>query len=372
MRFTAVSVLIMLVCAFSPARGADPPTLAPGSVAPDFSLAGVDGRTHTLKEYAGAKVLVILFTCNHCPTAQLYEERVKSLVNDYKDRGVALVAISPNDPNALRLDELGYTDLGDTLDEMKLRARDRGFNFPYLYDGETQAASRAYGPVATPHVFVFDDRRRLRYHGRIDDSEREEFVKSKDLRHALDALLEGREPPVVQTKVIGCSTKWADKAPEAKKWLEKASSQPIPLDPADAAALKALRGNSGKFRVVNFWATWCGPCVEEFPALVELPRRFGHRDLELVTVAVHFPDEQDEVRKFLTKQRATNRNLILAGTDKAALLDAFDPKWNGALPFTVFFGPDGKVIHQQQGAFNPVEFRRIIVKALNEKKPWRG
>ena len=122
----------------------------------------MDGKVHQLAEYDKAKVLVMVFTCNHCPTAQAYEERIKKLAADYKDKGVALVAISPNDPKAVRLDELGYTDMGDSLDEMKIRAKDKGFNFPYLYDGDKQGVSKAYGPVATPHVFVFDGERKLR------------------------------------------------------------------------------------------------------------------------------------------------------------------------------------------------------------------
>src|ERR1700752_930901 len=113
---------------------ATPPTLALGSAAPDFKLPGVDGKTYRLKDFADAKVLVVLFTCNHCPTAQAYEGRIIKMHADYKDRGVALVAISPNDPRAVRLDELGYTDLSDSLAEMKIRARDRGLRFPYLYD----------------------------------------------------------------------------------------------------------------------------------------------------------------------------------------------------------------------------------------------
>jgi thiol-disulfide isomerase/thioredoxin len=132
------------------------PTLAIGSPAPDFSLPGIDGQTHKLSDYADARVLVIVFTCNHCPTAQLYENRIKKLAEDYRDRGVTLVAIEPNDPEAVWLSELGYTDVSDSFEEMKIRAEYRHFNFPYLYDGETQSVARAYGPKATPHVFVFD------------------------------------------------------------------------------------------------------------------------------------------------------------------------------------------------------------------------
>src|SRR5215831_434731 len=180
-----------------------PPTLALGAAAPDFKLPGVDGRTYELKDFAGSKVLVIVFTCNHCPTSQYYEPRIKELAADYKDKGVALVAIMPNDPKSVRLDELGWTDLSDSFEEMKIRARDRAYNFPYLYDGDTEVVSKAYGPVATPHVFVFDEERRLRYVGAIDDSERVQHVQKHYLRDALDALLAGRTPPATQTKVVG-------------------------------------------------------------------------------------------------------------------------------------------------------------------------
>jgi len=148
---------------FSHCLAADgPSSLSLGAAAPDFDLPGVDARNWALKDFAEAKALVVIFTCNHCPTAQYYEERIKQIVADYKDKGIALVAINPNDPKSVRLDELGWTDLGDTLTEMKLRAKERGFNFPYLYDGDAEVVSRAYGPVATPHAFVFDAARKLR------------------------------------------------------------------------------------------------------------------------------------------------------------------------------------------------------------------
>jgi AhpC/TSA family len=105
----------------------------------------------------------VVFTCNHCPTAQYYQERIKQIVADYKIKGVAVVAIMPNDPKSVRLDELGWTDLSDTFAEMKIRARDSQFNFPYLYDGENEEVSRAYGPMAKPHVFVFDAELNLPY-----------------------------------------------------------------------------------------------------------------------------------------------------------------------------------------------------------------
>ncbi|HZN34419.1 MAG TPA: thioredoxin family protein, partial [Pirellulaceae bacterium] len=194
--------VLFAVAILSPVRAADPAgfhTLAIGEAAPDFKLPGVDDKEYSLASFAGAKLLCVVFTCNHCPTAQAYEERIAKLQADYKDKGLALVAISPNDPLAVRLDELGYTDVSDSFAEMKLRARAAKFAFPYLYDGETQRTSLAYGVVATPQVFLFDQDRKLRYVGRIDDSD-VKTVTSHDAKNAIDALLAGKPVPVEKTR----------------------------------------------------------------------------------------------------------------------------------------------------------------------------
>ena len=188
-----------------------PAPLAIGAAAPDFKLPGIDGKLHGLHDFDKSPVLVVMFTAVHCPTAEIYEGRMKKLVADYKDRGVAFVVIQPNSPKALRLDEMGYTDLGDSLEDMKVRAEYRHFNFPFLYDGETQEISRKYGPVATPHVFVFDKDRKLRYQGRIDSSQREVYAKVPDARNAIDAVLAGKPVAVEKTPTVGCSVKWAYK-----------------------------------------------------------------------------------------------------------------------------------------------------------------
>ena len=347
------------------------PTLPLGSIAPDFNLPGVDGRNHRLQDFSGARLLVVIFTCNHCPSAQYYQERIKKLVTDYKEKGVAVVAIMPNDPKSVRLDELGWTDLSDSFAEMKIRAQHKQFNFPYLYDGDTEAVSRAYGPVATPHAFVFDGERKLRYAGRIDDSEREQFVKVHDLRRALDALLAGQEPPVTQTKVVGCSVKWAGKADSVNAYMAKLAAEPVTLAPVDAEGLKALRKNgSGKFRLVNFWATWCAPCVAEFQEFVTMNRMYRHRDFEFISVSVNRPDEDKAVLAFLKKEQASNKNLIFASPDRDKLIDAFDPDWQGPVPYSVLISPEGKILYREVGSIDPLAMKRAIVEAMNERKPW--
>jgi len=356
---------LALLSGFVRADEYSPPPLAIGAAAPDFCLPGIDGQTHCLAEYASSKVLIIAFTCNHCPTAQLYETRLKQLAADYRDRGVALVAIQPNSPNAVRLDELGYTDLGDSFDDMKVRAAYRHFNFPYLYDGETQKVARAYGPAATPHLFIFDAQRKLRYEGRVDNNPREALVTRRDARLAIDAILVDKPVEVEKTPSVGCSTKWLYKEEGRKKELAEIESQPVQISPAGAENLKALRKNpTGKLLLVNFWATWCAPCVQEMPEIQTMYRMYGHRAFDVVTVSINYPDEQKGALASLVTLHATTRNLILGSTDLYALLAAFDPDWNAAVPYSMLIRPNGDVVYKLQAAIDPLEMRRMIIANL--------
>jgi peroxiredoxin len=341
------------------------PVLAIGSPAPDFALPGIDGKIHKLSDYRSSPFLMVMFICNHCPTSQLYEGRIKKLVDDYKDKGVAAVAIQPNDPTAIRLSELGYTDVSDSLEEMKVRAEYRHFNFPYLYDGETQKVSNQFGVVATPHVFIFDKDRKLQYEGRIDDRQRESLVKTRDARAALDALVAGKPVAVAHTPAFGCSTKWKSKIDSQVAETKMIESEPVKVEPVTAEELKTLRSNpTGKVLVVNFWATWCGPCLTEMPQLLETWRMFRRRDFDLVMVSTNYPDEKAGVMKILQEEHASSRNLQFASEDTYAMQAAFDSHWEAGVPFTMVIAPGGRVIYQRQGELDIYEFRRAVLANL--------
>ena len=341
------------------------PILAIGSPAPDFALPGVDGKIHKLSDYAASPVLAVVFTCNHCPIAQMYEQRIQQLANDYKSKGVAVVAIEPNDPKAIRIDELDSSDMSDTLAEMKLRVAYKHLTYPYLYDGDTQQVTQAYGPQATPHVFIFDQQRHLRYEGRMDNSYRTELVKTNDARNAIDALLAHKEIAVTHTGVFGCSTKWSEKSAGSVAALEKIDAQPVGVEPVSKTELTKLRTNpSHQMMLIDFWATWCGSCVAEFSDLQDTLRMYADRDFSLVTVSANMPDEKAGVLRFLQKKHATSKNLLFDSDDTASLQTAFDPKWDSAVPYTVLLSGDGKVLYKKLGSVDLLELRRTILANL--------
>lgn len=361
----SMSILtIVLLSQLSVSAFEDPTPLPLGAEAPDFSLPATDGEIYSLKDFRSYKTLVIIFTCNHCPTAQAYEERIKQLVTDYREKGVAVVAISPNDPLSVTLGEMGYTDVGDSFEEMKIRAKDKQFNFPYLYDGETSRISMAYGPQATPHVFIFDQDRKLRYTGRIDDGEKPGTAKTHDTRNAIEALIAGKPVPVNKTKTFGCSIKWPDKRGYAEAEVAKYGKEKVTIEEIDLAQLKELIKNNGiNYRLINVWATWCGPCITEFPAFVDMHRMYRNREFEMISISLDEMDRKPNALNFLIKKQASMKNFIFKG-DRYAFIEAINKNWEGALPYTLFVGPGGKIIYSKQGLIDPLEMKRTIADSI--------
>jgi peroxiredoxin len=193
--FTLVAAAMVVLVA----TGCYAAKLSIGDAAPDWSgIKGTDDKEHGLSEYKDAKLVVLVFTCNTCPVAQAYQDRLVAIQKDYKDKGVQVVAINCNNIR------------GDSLEDMKKRAKEKDFNFPYLHDS-SQKSGHDYDATTTPHVFVLDKDRKLVYVGAVDDNMNAAKVKTKYLAEALDALVDGKEPPKAVTQQFGCTIKYEKK-----------------------------------------------------------------------------------------------------------------------------------------------------------------
>ena len=353
-----------------------------GDAAPDFALPGIDGKTHRLADYKDAQLLMVAFISNHCPDSHAAEERMNKLVADMKGKSFAFVAINPNNPEGLSIDELGYSKYNDSFDEMKKYAKEGGFDFPYLYDGEKQATAQAYGCLATPHIFLFDAERKLRYKGQFDDSHlaAATSVKSPDARNAVEALLASKPVPIEVTKPHGCSTKWMSKSSGIAAQTEKWNKTPVDVSLLDAAGAAALRKNGTKnVRLVNVWATWCVPCVAEFPELVKAARKFDMRDFQFISISMDEPKDVAKVKSFLEQRgaglsgrgktalkadgRPTN-SYVFSGGEMADLMKVLDPDWPGGVPHTILIAPDGKIIWRSNGPLDGEELRAKVVEYM--------
>lgn len=367
---SGISIIFMFLLLYTILHAEDVKILQIGTAAPDFNLLGIDDKYHTLKSYQDAEVLVIIFTANHCPTAQAYDDRIIQIVNDYEKKGVTVVAISSNNPEAVRLDEMGYTDLGDSFDDMKQRAKDKKYNFPYLYDGDKQTALRDYGPTSTPHVFIFDKQRKCRFTGRIDDYEDVKKVTTRDTRNAIEAILAGKPVPVETTKTFGCSMKWASKKVSAEEAIQKWNAEEVSVEMIDVDGIaNLLKNDSEKIRLINVWATWCGPCVSEFPELVKINRMYRHRDFEMVTISADPPGKNEMVLEFLKKNYASNKNYHFSSDDKYALVESIDKEWPGALPYTLLIKPGGEIMYKKPGLIDPLKVKKVIVEYVGRIYP---
>ena len=218
--------------------------------------------------------------------------------------------------------------------------------------------------LATPHVFIFDNQRKLRYVGRVDNSDVGE-VTSHDARNAIDALLAGKPVAVQTTRVFGCSTKWSDKRENAAEALKTWDAEPVELETIGPEGGKSISENkTNKLRLINLWATYCGPCVEELPELVAINRMYRKRDFEMITISLDAVAEKQRALSFLKERHVSAKNYLFNSTDRDKLAEAIDPKWPGPMPYTILVAPGGEVIYRQHGPLEPQEIKKAIVDYL--------
>ena len=352
-----------------------------GRPAAEFALPDLDGKRHALRDYRGRTVAAV-FLSTECPFSNAYHARLRAIAADYAARGVVLLGIN------------AHPD--ETLDRIREHAKRNELAFPILKDEGGRVAD-LYGATRTPEVFVIDAAGALRYHGRIDNSKDPARVQRNDLREALDELLAGSPVRVAETKSFGCPVRMVRKpaaataeertaafdrlpgfvngfAPQTKKAPAKrpaAKAAPAPtgaprvalLKPADFEKLK--NEAKGKILVINFWATWCSPCVAEFPEFVALDEKYRSRGVEMVGISADDSTElKTSVTAFLRKQRATFRNFVQDTDDPQQMVDVVDKEWPGVLPATFVYDRTGARIYKRYGIIDREELLAAIEKAL--------
>lgn len=385
LRYLAVSLLLLPLVMFGLGPSEKPvgfQGLSIGDAAPEFKLPATDGETYQLSDFSESDVLMVYFTGTHCPTSHGVEGRLQQLLQDMRGESFAIVAINPNHNDGLRPDEFSYSLYSESFEDSKRYAEDLGWTFPFLYDGDEQIVARAYGCLATPHIFIFDKDRKLRYQGRFDDSRFPDpaTVKHPDARNAVEALIAGKPVPVEQTRPHGCSTKWKGRSAHVQEDESKWQALPAVVETIDLEGIKQLRANgSGKLRLFNVWATWCAPCKEEMPDLGAIARKFSRREFEIVTISLDAPKDVEKVAEFLGQHRMvlsdqlkktviaegrTTNNYLFTGASTDELAAVLDPDWPGPVPYSLLIDSDGTVLLRKSGRIDPYEINIKVLERL--------
>jgi peroxiredoxin len=326
--------------------------VAVGKPAPDFTLNDLNGQSYSLKNFRG-RITVVAFISTQCPISNDYNERMRSIVQDYTKDNVAFVGINSN-----------FTE---SPAEIKAHAGKNKLTFPILKDEGNKVAD-AFGAQRTPEIFVIDAEGALRYHGRIDNSRDLRRVNRQDLREALNELLAGKTPSVSEGKAFGCPIKRLQNKKEvraAENRMKNFEPKIGRIKPVDYNKFKdAVKG---QVLIVNFWATYCGPCVAEFPEFVMIDQKYREKGVKMVAISADdIVDIKPKVIPFIKEQNARFEVLIQDTDDPQEMIDVVDKNWQGVLPATFIYDKQGNRILSHYGIINREQLVGTIEKALKE------
>jgi peroxiredoxin len=326
--------------------------VAVGRTAPDFTLKDVNGQSYSLNNFRG-RITVVAFISTQCPISNEYNERMRSIAQDYGTEKVAFLGINSN-----------FTE---SRAEIKAHAGKNNLIFPILKD-ESNKVADAFGAQRTPEIFVIDAEGTVRYHGRIDDSRDLRRVKRQDLREALNELRAGKTPTLSEGKAFGCLIKRVQNKKEVKASEIKAKNfEPKigRIKPADYNKYKDTA--KGKVLVVNFWATYCGPCVVEFPEFVMIDQKYRDKGVKIVAISAdEIADIKPKVIPFIKEQNARFEVLVQETDDPQEMIDVVDKNWQGVLPATYVYDKQGNKILTRYGIIDREQLVGAIEKALKQ------
>jgi peroxiredoxin len=348
-RFLLTLVTSLFLMAYAQAA-----PLTVGQAVPDFSLKDTTGKMHSLKAYRGQYV-VIGFVGAKCPISNAYTTRMNGIAEDYKGKNVVFLGVNSN--------------VNEPLKEIKAHAAKAQYGFAILKDAGNVVAD-LFGATVTPEMFVVDGAGVLRYHGRVDSASDIARVERHDLRVALDELLAGQPLSQPKLKAFGCQIKrvpgskvMPPKAVAAKPKEPNTEGLITLLKPAEFNQLKAA--SQGKVLLINFWATWCAPCIAEFPEFVQIDKDYRSKGVRMVAISTdEKSDLEGAVVPFLKKQKAEFESFLSDSDDPQLLIDVVDKNWSGALPATFVFDKQGKLIFTKYGIIDREELLKVLDAAV--------
>ncbi|MFN7929160.1 MAG: redoxin domain-containing protein [Blastocatellia bacterium] len=326
--------------------------LSVGQAAPDFSLKDTTGKTHSLKTYRG-QMVVIGFVGVKCSISNAYIARMNGIAQDYQAKNIVFLGINSN--------------ANEPLNELKAHAAKAKYSFAILKDVRNVVADQ-FGATVTPEMFIVDAEGMLRYHGRVDSASNLARVERHDLRVTLDELLAGKAPSQPELKAFGCQIKRVPGSNLAAAPATVAKSTNIEslvtlLKPAEFNKLKT--DSQGKVLLINFWATWCAPCVAEFPEFVKIDKTYRSKGVRTVAIST---DEKSDIESavvpFLKKQNVAFESFLSDADDPQLLIDVVDKNWSGALPATFVFDKQGKLVFTKYGIIDREELLKVLDAAV--------
>jgi peroxiredoxin len=321
-----------------------------GQPAPDFTLTDLGGKTHWLKDYRG-KIVAIAFIATQCPISNDYNDRMRAISEQYARQNVIFLGINSN--------------FNEPPAEIKEHAAKNKLSFPILKDEGNKVAD-AYRAARTPEMFVIDAQGVLRYHGRIDNSRDVRRVNRQDLREALNQMMAGAPVSLAEGKAFGCPIKRIQNSNEVKAAEARAKNfEPKigMIKPVDFNKFKDAA--KGQVLIINFWATWCGPCVAEFPEFVAIDRKYREKGVKMVGISAdEIADVTPKVIPFIKEQNAMFDILVQDAEDPQEMIDIVDKNWLGTLPATFVYDKQGNTVYKRYGIIDRDELVGAIEKAL--------
>jgi peroxiredoxin len=324
--------------------------LAVGQPAPNFALADLNGKKHALNDYRG-KVVAIAFIATQCPISNDYNARMRAIAEEYGKKNIIFLGINSN--------------FNESVAEIKSHAAKNNLSFPILKDHANKIAD-AYGAQRTPELFVIDADGVLRYHGRIDNSRDVRRVNRQDLREALNEMIAGKSVSVSEGKAFGCPIKRAQNARAIKAAETRAQNFEPKIGTIKPLDFKKFKDAAkGQVLIINFWATWCGPCIAEFPEFVAIDAKYRAKGVKLVGISAdEFADIKPKVIPFIKEQKAMFDILVQDVEDPQEMIDIVDKNWLGTLPATFVYDKQGNSIYTRYGIIDRDQLVEAIEKAL--------